>query len=85
VIDPILQCSTVTGACRIARISWDEAWGVMRRAVARGQARKVVTEKRYIGVDEKAFRKGHQYHIAEYSVVESKRFFDSLDAWQRCS
>lgn len=62
VIDLLLQCSTVTGACRIARISWDEAWGVMRRAVARGQARKVATEKRYIGVDEKAFRKGHQYH-----------------------
>ncbi len=62
VIDLILQCSTVTGACRIARISWDEAWGVMRRSVARGQARKVATPKRYIGVDEKAFRKGHQYH-----------------------
>jgi hypothetical protein len=24
-------------------------------------------------------------YIAEYSVVESKQFFDSLDAWQRCS
>jgi transposase len=62
VIDLILQCSTVTGACRIAHIRWDEAWGVMRRAVARGQARKVATPRRYIGLDEKAFRKGHQYH-----------------------
>jgi hypothetical protein len=32
VIDLIQQCSTVTGGCRIARIMWDEAWGVMHRA-----------------------------------------------------
>lgn len=62
VIDLILQCSTITGACRIARISWDEAWGVMARAVARGRARKVAQPIPYIGVDEKAFRKGHRYH-----------------------
>lgn len=62
IIDLIQQCSTLTGACRIARITWDEAWGVMRRAVARGQARKVATPIPYVGVDEKAFRKGHRYH-----------------------
>ena len=39
-IDLIRQCSTVKGACQIAGVSWDEAWGVMSRAVARGQARK---------------------------------------------
>jgi transposase len=62
VIDLIRQCSTVTGACAIAAISWDEAWGIMQRAVARGQARKVAAPVRYVGVDEKAFRKGHVYH-----------------------
>src|SRR4051812_48757035 len=62
IIDLIQQCSTVTGACRIARITWDEAWGVMSRAVARGRARKVAQPLPYIGVDEKAFRKGHRYH-----------------------
>jgi transposase len=58
IIDLIRQCSTVTGACRIARISWDEAWGVMERAVIRGRARKQARPMPYIGVDEKAFRKG---------------------------
>lgn len=62
VIDLIQQCSTVIGACRIARITWDEGWGVMTRAVARGRARKVAHPIPYIGVDEKAFRKGHRYH-----------------------
>ena len=62
IIDVIRQCSTLTGACRILQITWDEAWGVMARAVARGQARKVARPIRYLGVDEKAFRKGHIYH-----------------------
>lgn len=74
VIDLILQCSTVKGACAIAAISWDEAWGIMQRAVARGQRRKEARPITYIGVDEKAFRKGHRYHTVvcdlERSTVE---------------
>jgi len=27
IIDLILQCSTVKGACQIGSVSWDEAWG----------------------------------------------------------
>lgn len=57
VIDVILQCSTLTGACRVLRITWEEACGVMHRAVARGQARKPAAPVRSLGVDEKAFRK----------------------------
>lgn len=74
VIDVIQQCSTLSGACRLLRVSWDEAWGVMSRAVARGQARKTAQPIRYVGVDEKAFRKGHVYHTVvcdlERSTVE---------------
>ena len=90
IIDLIQQCSTVTGACRIARVTWDEAWGVMRRAVARGQARKVATPIPYIGVDEKAFRQGHRYHTIvcdlERSTVEfvaEERRTESLAAYYR--
>jgi transposase len=74
VIDVLLQCSTLTGACRLLRITWDEAAGVMRRAVARGQARKAARVIRYLGVDEKAFRKSAVYHTVacdlERSTVE---------------
>ncbi len=50
-------------ACRsrILRISWDEAWGIMERAVARGQAAKGPHVPARIGVDEKAAAKGHTY------------------------
>jgi transposase len=82
-IDVLHQCD-VSGATRILRISWDEAWGVMQRAVTRGRARKQVRTVRRIGVDEKAAAKGHKYltlvcdldegiveHIAEDRTQES--------------
>jgi transposase len=88
VIDLILQCSTVQGACAIARISWDEAWGIMQRAVARGQARKPARPVAYIGVDEKAFRKGYRFHTvvcdldrATVEFVAEDRKTESLAAY----
>jgi transposase len=85
IIDLIHQCSTVKGACAIARVTWDEAWGVMARAVARGRARKQARPLRYVGVDEKAFRKGHRYHTivcdleqATVEFVSEDRKIDSL-------
>jgi len=60
-IDVLLHAATVDAAASILRITWDEAWGIKDRAVARGQARKETTVPAYIGVDEKAFRKGHSY------------------------
>ncbi len=59
-IDVLRQCD-VSGATRILRISWDEAWGLMQRAVMRGRARKQARLVRRIGVDEKAAAKGHRY------------------------
>jgi transposase len=79
IIDLIQQCSTVTGACRIARISWDEGWGVMTRAVARGRARKVARPIPYVGVDEKAFRKGHRYHTIVCDLARSTVEFVAED------
>ena len=49
VIDVLRQCATVEGACRLMRVSWDEAWGVMERAVTRGQARKQRRVIPYVG------------------------------------
>ena len=59
-IDVLRECD-VTGATRILGMSWDEAWGVMERAVVRGKERKRPEVVRQIGVDEKAAAKGHRY------------------------
>ena len=36
----VLKETDITGACKILRISWDEGWHLIERAVARGMARK---------------------------------------------
>ena len=43
------------------RAQLDRCWGVMGRAVDRGQRRKVWKVPAHLGVDEKAFAKRHQY------------------------
>lgn len=43
------------------QLSWDEIHGILERAVRRGLARRQAEEIPYLGVDEKAFRKGHKY------------------------
>ncbi|MBX6421760.1 MAG: ISL3 family transposase [Nevskia sp.] len=97
IIDVLQQCATISGACRLLRLSWDEVFGVMDRAVRRGQARKKPRVLRQIGVDEKAFRKGHSYttivsdierSTIEYLADERKReslegFYNSLTPRQR--
>ena len=43
------------------QLRWDEVHGIMERAVKRGLARRQAEEIPQLGVDEKAFRKGHKY------------------------
>lgn len=92
VIDVITECATIDGARRLMRLSWDETMGVMSRAVKRGHARKERRKISYVGVDEKAFRKGHNYmtvvcdlirgtveHVAEDRKKSSlEEYFDTL-------
>jgi len=57
----VLQVSDVEGARKILRVSWEEAWGIMERAVARGKKRKKKRVVRKMGVDEKSAARGHNY------------------------
>ena len=57
-IDLCRECD-VTGVHRLTARSWDELWGILERAVARGLARKPRRLPTRLGVDEKAIRKGH--------------------------
>jgi transposase len=101
VIDTLAACQSVSRTCKLTGVSWDQAQAVMERAVERGRRRKreraeaePVTR---IGVDEKAFRKGHSYmtvvcdldrstveHVAEDRKASSLAgYFGSLTAEQR--
>lgn len=59
-IDMLQECS-VQGAAKILGLTWDEAEGILARAVQRGLAAKEERTHEYLGVDEKSFRKRHRY------------------------
>jgi transposase len=51
----------VNGAAGLLRITWDEAWGIKERAVARGLSRRTQDVVTHLCVDEKATAKQHRY------------------------
>ncbi len=57
----VLLAANVKRAAAILRITWDEAWHLMERAVIRGRAVKGNEIPEQMGVDEKAIAKGHRY------------------------
>jgi transposase len=57
----VLQASDVESTRKILWLSWDEAWGIMERAVARGKKRKKTRLVRKMGIDEKSAARGHNY------------------------
>lgn len=86
-INLLKQC-TVSGAAKILRISWDQAWHIMKQAVDRGLDRKKQEKIRYLGVDEKSVVKGHNYFTIVYNLekgtvefISEERKTDSLKAY----
>jgi transposase len=86
-IDVLLQADVLGGA-GLLHISWDEAWNIMERAVARGLRAKKRRVIAHLGVDEKAVAKRHRYvtlvcdldrSTVEYIGDDRKR--TSLDAY----
>jgi transposase len=59
-IDVLLE-TDVLGGARLLKLSWDETWHLMERAVERGQRAKKRRVIPFIGVDEKAVARRHQY------------------------
>ena len=93
----VLRETDVQGATRVLRISWDEAWELKRRAVARGRARRRPHVPARLGIDETAIARGHDYvtlvcdltegtveHLAdERKQASLDGYFTGLDPAQR--
>ncbi len=56
-----LKEASISAVADLLSVSWDEADGIVQRAVARGLERREATIPSRIGVDEKAFRRGQDY------------------------
>jgi transposase len=56
-----LQAASQKAVAERLGLSWDEVHGIMDRSVARGLSRREAEAIPHVGVDEKAFCKGHSY------------------------
>ena len=70
-IDVLMATQTVQGAMGLLDTKWDQTWNIIVRAVRRGKNRKLVKMLPRIGIDEKAFKKGHSYITMLYDLDNS--------------
>jgi transposase len=78
----LLQECSVKGAAGLLRITWDEAWGIKERAVARGLSRRTRDVVAHLGVDEKAIAKGHRYLTVVADLERSRVLYLAEDRTQ---
>jgi transposase len=85
----LLEMSVAAVARRMS-ISWDQVDSIMLRAVRRGRERQLPQVVRHIGIDEKAFKKGHRYFTIVSNLdsgtvlwVGKGRKRESIDAFWR--
>jgi len=77
-----LKAASQKAVAGLLDLSWDEIHGVMERAVARGLARRQAEKLTHVGVDEKAFRKGHQYFTIVNDLDRSRVLYVAEDRKQ---
>jgi transposase len=81
----VLKACDIQSAAQLLHLTWDEANSIKQRAVARGLSRRTTIAATKLGVDEKAFRRGHRYMTLVTDLdsgdvlhVESDRKTESL-------
>lgn len=74
-LDVILASRSLKDAGRLLHLSWDQLHSIMKRAVERGLERRDNDEIAWVGMDEKSFRKGHNY-ISLINDLEEVRVLD---------
>jgi transposase len=78
-----LQHASQKAVAEQLHLSWDEIHGIMERAVERGLARRKAEKIPYLGVDEKAFRKGHKYFTLVNDLSGSRVLYVAEDREQK--
>lgn len=77
-----LQQASVTAVSKHLRISWDEASGIMERAVRRGLKRREAEVVKHVGVDETSFAKRHAYVTVVADLERSRVLYVADDRSQ---
>jgi transposase len=71
-VEVLLASASVSQACALLGIGWDTAQEIMRRAVKRGLERRQLERLKYLGMDEKSFRRGQSYITLLTDLEESR-------------
>ena len=77
-VDVLLASGSVSQACELLGIGWDTAQEIMRRAVERGLERRQLDGLKYLGMDEKSFKRGQSY-ITLLTDLEQSRVLDVVE------
>ena len=77
-----LQEAAVVAVARQLKLGWDAVWGIERRAVVRGLARRETLALRYVGVDEKSFQRRHDYVTVVSDLDNARVLFVADDRKQ---
>jgi transposase len=77
-VEVLLASASVSQACALLRIGWDTAQEIMRRAVQRGLERRQLERLKYLGMDEKSFRRGQSY-VSLLTDLEESRVLDVVE------
>jgi transposase len=77
-VEVLLASASVSQACTLLGIGWDTAQEIMRRAVQRGLERRQLDRLKYLGMDEKSFRRGQSY-VTLLTDLEESRVLDVVE------
>jgi transposase len=77
-----LKAASQKAVAGLMKLSWEEIHGIQERAVKRGLERRKSESVSQIGVDEKAFRKGHSYLTLVNDLVRGRVLYVAEDRRQ---
>jgi len=77
-IDVLSACATQKAAGELLRLSWFEIHRIQKRAVERGLERRKVEQVSNVGMDEKSFRRGHNY-VTVLTDIDRSRVLDVVE------
>jgi transposase len=77
-VEVLLACANVQAGCELLGIGWETGHEIMKRAVVRGLERRQLDQLKYLGLDEKSFKRGHSY-ITLLTDLEQSRVLEVVE------
>lgn len=77
-INVMLASRSLQEAGKLLRLEWHQLHGIIKRAVERGLERRENDKIAWVGMDEKSFRKGHNY-VSIMNDLEHSRVLDVVE------